>query len=315
MSNPSDTVELSVIIPCYASGPWLADCVARIESTLSQQESVYEILLVNDASPDDTWATICQLAKEHESVRGLNLQFNCGQFRATLCGLSEARGAILVTMDDDLQHPPESLPELLAPLANDSELDCVLARFPSKKHSMLRNLGSRVVQAMNRRLYGAPANLTLSGFRAMRRGMAEAVCAHQTSNPVLGPLLLKSGRKFANVDVPHAERIAGQSGYGITKLIRITLANVLSASTLPLRLVSYLGIAASSMSLLLALSYLTRFMLFGRGVKGFTTQVLLMNFYGGLTLFAIGLVGEYLIRVIDEVRRPPRYYVRDRIEK
>jgi hypothetical protein len=80
-------------------------------------------------------------------------------------------------------------------------------------------------------------------------------------------------------------------------------------------LVSYLGIAASSMSLLLALSYLTRFMLFGRGVKGFTTQVLLMNFYGGLTLFAIGLVGEYLIRVIDEVRRPPRYYVRDRIEK
>lgn len=312
----STDCRYSVIIPCYRSSRSLRELISRLDMVLRQEapQLDYEILLVHDASPDDTWKVIQELASQFPRVRGLDLLYNVGQYRATLCGLSEARGGLLITLDDDLQHPPEELPKLLRGLEQHPEWDCVMGRFPRKRHSGWRNLGSRLMRWLNVQLLGAPPEITPSSFRVLRRVLAEALCGHGTAHPILSPLIFRTTRRIANIDVEHHERPHGTSNYRFWHLIRILLDNVFTASTLPLRLMSCLGFVASMGSLLLAGYYLARYFAWRTEVKGFTTQVLLIIFFGGLTLFAIGLVGEYLSRLMDEVRRPPRYWIRERTE-
>jgi polyisoprenyl-phosphate glycosyltransferase len=306
----------SVVIPCYRSGRSLPELVNRLDLVLRQEapELDYEILLVHDASPDETWGVIRELAEKFPRVRGLDLLYNVGQYRATLCGLAEARGEWLITLDDDLQHPPEELPKLFRGLEQHPEWDCVMGRFPRKRHSGWRNLGSRLMRWLNVQLLGAPPEITPSSFRVFRRVVAEALCGHGTSKPILSPLIFRTTRRIGNIDVEHHERRHGTSNYRLWQLVRILLDNVFTASTLPLRVMSGLGFFASMASVLLAGYYLLRYFAWRTEVKGFTTQVLLIIFFGGLTLFAIGLVGEYLSRVMDEVRRPPRYWIRERTE-
>jgi dolichol-phosphate mannosyltransferase/undecaprenyl-phosphate 4-deoxy-4-formamido-L-arabinose transferase len=305
--------QYSIVIPCYRSGKWLDELVSRISAAMSASGSAFEILLVNDASPDDTWQVICDLARRYTSVRGLDLQFNVGQYRATLCGLQHAQGRFLITMDDDLQHPPEELPRLISALAEHPEWDCVMGRYHTKRHGLLRNAGSRLMRSLNVWLYDAPRHITPSSFRIMTRQLAQALCQHETVRPILSPLIFRTTHRLGNVDIQHAPRSYGRSGYRLSRLLSILADSFLSATTLPLRLVSGLGLVAASGSVALGLYYLIRYFTHRTRVQGFTTQVLLIIFFGGLTLFAIGLVGEYLSRVIDEVRRPPRYVVRQSV--
>lgn len=306
--------DYSIIIPCYRSGPWLEELVRRIGQTMSPAGHSFELLLVNDASPDDTWTVIERLACEFPFVRGFDLQFNTGQYRATICGLEHAVGEFIVTMDDDLQHQPEDIPTLINALKQSPQLDCVMAKFPRKHQNWLRNLGSGFASWLFSILYGKPRNVFPSSFRVLRRGLAEAMYRHQTVNPAISPLLYRSTTRIGNVTIDHHPRESGRSGYTLFALIRIVVNNYFSASTAPLRLVSILGFCSAIGSIALGCYYLNKYLSNGIGVAGFTTLVLLLVFFGGLTLFAIGLVGEYLIRIMDEVRRPPRYSIRSTVE-
>ena len=271
----------------------------------------FEVILVNDASPDDeTWEAIRELVLAYPFVRGFDLLFNSGQFRATICGFEHAEGDLIVTMDDDLQHPPEELPRLLEALRTQPAVDCVMGAYREKKHSIIRNFGSHLMARLNEILYNKPKGLRTSSFRAMRRQVAEAICAHGTSKPILGPLLLRSTRRIVNVDVEHHARSVGRSGYNLRRMIRVTLDNLISGSTLPLKVVSLFGLVAATASTFLGVFYLVQYLSGSIRVPGFATQVLLISFFGGMSLFSIGLVGEYLIRIIHEVGRPPRYFVR-----
>jgi dolichol-phosphate mannosyltransferase/undecaprenyl-phosphate 4-deoxy-4-formamido-L-arabinose transferase len=240
----------------------------------------------------------------------LDLQFNVGQYRATLCGLEHAAGDYMITMDDDLQHPPEEVPRLIDALLARPDLDCVMGRYHSKQHGPLRNLGSRLMRWLNVKLFGAPRDVTPSSFRIMRRSLAEALGKFGTVRPILSPLIFRATKRIANVDVRHEPRRRGRSGYGIARLTGIVIDNVLSATTLPLRLVSGVGLASATVSFAIGAYHLVRYFTHRTQVRGFTTLVLLISFFGGMTLVAVGLLGEYLSRVIDEVRRPPRYVVR-----
>jgi glycosyltransferase involved in cell wall biosynthesis len=304
-------VAYSVIIPCYRSGPWLEALVDRVVSVMDAQGAPFEILLINDASPDDTWAAIERIAGRNPCVRGIDLLFNAGQFRAIICGLEHARGQFVITMDDDGQHPPEEIPVLIKALRSRPDLDCVFGAYRQKQHGPIRNLGTLLREHLHEWLYGKPRNLQTTSFRILRREVAMAVCAHRTARPVIGPLILKSTRRIADVEVEHRPREAGASGYRLAHLLRIYVDNVIGASTLPLKCISTLGMLFATVSLVFGIIYLAGYLTGRILVPGFTTLVLLINFFGGMTLLSIGLLGEYVIRIISEVTRPPRYIIRN----
>ena len=307
---------LSIIVPCYRSSDWLADLSEQIKNVMQAQGWSYELILVNDCSPDGTWKTIQSIVSTVPSVRGINLAFNTGQFRATFCGLQQAAGQIIVTMDDDLQQPPEEIPALVNALEASPECDAVFARYRGKKHGLLRNLGSTVMNTLFRLSYGKPKEIRSTTFLALRPALVKSICKYSTVNPNINPLIFQTTQRLRSVNVRHQNRQRGRSGYGLIKLFRLMTDNVLSVSTLPLKLVTSIGVLAALGSVVLALYYLIRYWL-GDGIKentGFMTQVLLINFFGGLTLLSVGLLGEYVIRIMDEVRGRPRFLIKETTE-
>lgn len=312
MVNDVETqIDVSIVVPCYRSEQCLAELVERTMATLDATGFSYEILLVNDASPDNTWATISELCEKHTCVRGIDLLFNTGQYRATFCGLVRSHGNIVVTIDDDLQHPPESIQDVLTFMNDNSDTDCLIGAYEGKKHGLMRNLGTAIMERLFQWLYKKPPGLRVTSYRAMRRTLVDAISSYGTANPNINPLIFHCTHRIQNLGVPHHPRTHGRSGYGFFRLVRLMMDNVLSVSTLPLKCVSAIGFVSALSSLILGIVYLLK-AIFGQfNVPGFATTVLLVIFFGGLILFSIGLLGEYMIRIMEEVRGRPRYYIRN----
>ncbi|MDB4534165.1 glycosyltransferase family 2 protein [Vicingaceae bacterium] len=300
----------SIVIPCYCSGDWLHELVERIHSTMRALGESYEVILVNDASPDGTWNKIVEIAKHSPSIRGIDLMFNTGQFRTILCGLQNTKGEYVILLDDDFQTPPEEIPKLIQKMEAEPDLDCVMGEYEKKYHDLLRNMGSIVYRFTVSKLYSMPMSLKLTSFVLMKRKLAEGLCQHGTVSPVIGVLIFRTTSRIANTVVEHKPRVAGKSGYRLSRLVSIVLDNIFGASILPLRIVTLLGLSAATASIALSIYYFVKYFSGGIGAPGFMTQVILTIFFGGMTLFSIGMVGEYLIRIIDEVRKPPRYVIR-----
>ncbi len=242
-------VKYSIVIPVYNSGAWLPELVERVGRVMDRIGQPFELILINDASPDVvTWPAIEKVAARHPWVRGVDLFFNTGQFRATLCGLSEARGEFVVTMDDDLQHPPEEIPKLIEAIEKEPRTDCVFGRYEQKKHSGFRNVGTRLMSSLLWLLYEKPTGLEITSFRVMSRKLVDGILSCRTAHPQLGPMILRLTKNASNVKVCHEQRSFGRSGYQIGKLLAETLRSVINASTFSLRLVSLLGMVLSGSS-------------------------------------------------------------------
>lgn len=306
-------IQFSIIVPCYNSTATLDDLASRVASAMSPEFDPWELLLVNDGSSDATWECIERLSQQHAQVRGFDLMTNVGQFNALVCGIENCRGRFIITMDDDLQHPPEEIPKLIRELESHPELDCVIGRYEVKHHSGLQNAGSWLMARMNEFLHDKPRDLVLSSFRIMRRQLAEAICAHNTARPIPGPVLLQNTRRLGNVLVEHNARSSGKTNYSLLRRIRILTDNFIASTTLPLRFIALCGILAVTISAMMSIYYLIRYFTGQVGVAGFTTLVLLISFFGGLTLLAVGLIGEYLRRIIIELTPRQRYVVRESI--
>jgi len=314
-ASPPGRPEISIVVPCYRSGAWLETLVDRVRATLSPLGRTHELILVNDASPDDvTWLAIRKLAEANPEVVGIDLMGNVGQFRALLCGMEAARGDLVVTMDDDLQHPPEEIPRLLEAIDADQGLECVFGSYTVKRHSRLRNLGTRLVARVYESAYRKPGDVELTSFRVLRRSLVAAMLSHRTVKPVIGALILQSTGRIASVPVEHHPRVEGSSGWRPGRLIGAAVDNVVNASTAPLRIVSLAGILIAMFSFFLAAFYFVQGLLAEDGVAGFPTIVVLVIFFGGSILAAVGLLGEYVVRIVTEVTGPPRYVVRERID-
>jgi glycosyltransferase involved in cell wall biosynthesis len=312
MSKPQTAPLVSIVVPCFRSSQWLDQLASEIKQAMAEAEFSYELILVNDCSPDDTWNTIQNIAATDENVRGIDLVFNTGQYRSTICGLLQAQGEIIVTTDDDLQQPPSELPKLIQTLLDNDNTDCVIASFDNKKHNPLRNLGSGIMDMLFRVIYKKPRGIRSTSMRAMRRPLVTAISEYSTINPNINPLIFQTTNRIMSIPVEHQQRVAGNSGYGILRLITLMIDNVVSVSTLPLKCISMIGFLAALASFVLGTYYVLQYF-FTENIKsdtGFMTQVLLIIFFGGTTLFAIGLLGEYIIRIMEEVRGRPRFVIR-----
>jgi len=310
--------KYSIVIPVYGSGKWLDELVERIGRVMCEMGNPFEIILVNDASPDHvTWPAIVSSAKRHVWVQGIDLLYNVGQFRASLCGMEQIHdGDYVITMDDDLQHLPEEIPKLIRAMEEHPHMQCIIGTFGSKqRQSLFRNLGSRLVGVLLQRIYGKPRDLQTTGFRIMHRQLVQAVTAHRAVNPVLPALILQSTQQLMNVEVEHHRRPYGKSGYRLARLVGHTLDIVFNSSTAPLRAISVLGFGIVASSFVLGIAHFVRWRLGLIGEPGFTGIVLLVAFFGGVVLCSLGILGEYVARVVTEVAGPPRYVIREHIGK
>jgi dolichol-phosphate mannosyltransferase/undecaprenyl-phosphate 4-deoxy-4-formamido-L-arabinose transferase len=305
--------DLSVVIPLYRSGDCFAALMQQLTAALDDLKRSYEIILVDDGSPDDTWQVVRRTLPNYPKATAIQLMRNRGQAFATLCGLSHARGRIVVTMDDDLQHRPTEIRKLLAELEGDSGLDCVFGCFAEKKHATYRNFGSLVVGWLLRKTFNLPADLRSSTFRAMRWNLVRAVLEHRTANPAMAVLIFNSTSHVKSIAVEHAQRYAGQSNYTLSKQFRLALDSICNITIFPLRAISITGMGACVVSFLLAFAYLYKYLTGAIGVPGWTTVVILQCLFAGITLLALGIFGEYMVRILREVRGTPRYVEREQI--
>lgn len=306
--------SLTIVVPCFRSGAWTADLVNRIDHATRDLKGRRELILVDDASPDSvTWPALEEAAQDRGWVRAMRLQFNVGQFRATLAGMEHATGDWVATLDDDLQTPPEEIPKLLRAAAENPEMDVIIGAYARKRHSLLRNVGSRIVSSLYKRFYGKPEDFQTTSFRLIRRSVAQVLCSYDTRRPQLGALILQSTQPQhrMNVEVDHHDRVHGESGYTWGGLIELGLDNVFQASLAPLRVMTVAGFGVALGSFVLSLFYLGRWALGYIQEPGFATLVLLLTFIAGTMLLSIGIVGEYVQRVVAEVTGQPRHVIRE----
>lgn len=300
---------VSVVIPVYDS-PALDELVARIDAVFTARPGDrYEVVFVDDRSPDPAvWAALERLAVPGGPVRALQLTRNFGQHAATLCGLRAARGDVVVTMDDDLQHDPADLPRLLAHAAH----DVVIGELRAKRHGPLTRLTSRVKGWFDRLLIGKPPGLQLSAYRVLSRTVVDGVLAMRVTRPFLPALLFHVTRDVVGVPVDHHPRRGGRSGYTFARRLRLFTDLVIDNSSLVLRLVGYVGLAAAGASGPAAVLVVYRKLVHGIPVAGWASLFAGLLLFGGLTLFGLGVVGEYLIRIVERSERRPAYVVRHR---
>lgn len=309
--RPHDSApELSVVIPCYGTAQVLPELLDRLDAALVALAVSYEIILVDDCAGDGLGAVVEQQIPAHPHVRYIELMFNTGQFRALMCGLAHARGRHVVTMDDDLQHPPEEIGKLYRHLRDSPHLDAVFGAYGEKQHAAARNLGSLLIRTVNTWIFHKPPHLVMSSYRCLTRPLVDTLLANHTRYPVIGPLILSSTRRIENITVRHDPRKHGRSGYSLLRLVRTTLDNILNFSSLPLQLISIIGVGVSLISFLLGAVYFILHLVDESSVPGWTSLFLLINVYAGLGLLSVGIVGEYLIRILGESRGQPSYVVR-----
>lgn len=300
------------MIPCYQSAGWLPDLVSEIAVALGDRLPESELILVDDASPDgETWKAVESIARTHAFVRGLRLQFNVGQYRALMAGLEASRGDWVVTMDDDFQTPPSELPKFFAAAIAHPEMDAIIARYTARQHSRFRNLGSRLFARVQERVYDRPSDLETTSYRILSRTLVDTLVASRSVDPVFPSIILTHTRRLMNIDVEHQARSHGGSGYSVGRLVGIVLAQVFDGSAIPLRAVSLLGLAVSAASVAFGVY---SFVAWVRGTiqePGFTTIVLLLTFLSGTILLSLGVMGEYVMRLVVQLSGTPRYVVRE----
>ena len=298
---------LTVVIPAYRSAPALGEILDRLRSALAGID--YEVVIVNDASPDDTWQTLEGLAPDHPELVAVDLLANRGQALATLCGVAHARGDLVATMDDDLQHPPEELPHLLEALAANPHWDAVVGTWP-RDHGLIRAAGSWLFGLIDRIAHGTPKGFRHTAFRVIRRPLADALLAHESRTPLFGPLLTQLSDEVHNVPVAHHPRPYGSSTLSLRAAARQVTDNLIHGSTLPLRLLSRIGVLCAVVATVLGAIFFGRWLAGADTPPGWASVFLATVFFGGVSLFGLGLLGEYVGLIIQEVRRPPRWSVR-----
>jgi len=299
---------LSVVIPVYGSERALPELVERLRSTLSELTQTYELVLVNDCSPDGSWETISALAKQHSWIRPINLMRNYGQHNALLCGIRDAQYGVIVTMDDDLQHPPEEIPKLLRVLA--SGYDVVYGTPEQEQHGLGRDVASVITKIALQNAMGAGIARSVSAFRIFRSEVAKAFAHYEGSFVSIDVLLTWGTNRFAAIPVRHDPRRQGTSGYTVRMLITHAINMMTGFSTVPLQISSLVGFAFTLFGFLVLFYVLIRYFGHGDPVPGFPFLASIIALFSGAQLFALGIIGEYLARMHFRTMQKPPYVVR-----
>ena len=299
-------VDISVVIPVYKSQDCLDELAKRLTDVLENLGKTYEIVLVNDCSPDDSWKKIVELCGIYDKIKGINLRRNFGQDCAIMAGLNNSSGRYVIIMDDDLQHDPADIPTLIDGL---NDYDVCYALFRSKKQSWFKNFGSWFNGKVAEIVIKKPKEIYLSPFKVVKREVIDEVIKYDGPYPYIDGLIFRTTRKINQVEVEHHERYAGRGNYNLIKSIRVWMRLATNFSIFPLRAASILGFISSIFGFLSALYLIILYLTGKRGPLGWASLIITVLFMGGIQLIAVGTVGEYLGRLFIFYNKEPQFII------
>jgi dolichol-phosphate mannosyltransferase/undecaprenyl-phosphate 4-deoxy-4-formamido-L-arabinose transferase len=306
------TPDISIIIPVYNSDQSLHELTERCKTVLDPLCICYELIFVDDGSSNpESWPTLEKIAsQEKQRVSVVQLSTNFGQQAATLCGLGMAKGRYAITMDDDLQHAPEDIPQLWAKRAH----DIVIGTIEHKHHAGWRNLCSKFKGYFDYKLVGKPKHITLSPYRMISRLVIDGILAQTSIYPFIPAMMFSVSSDVINVPVNHAPRKYGASTYTLRKMIGMFANLMINNSSYLLHLIGRVGLAAFCLTGAMGIYILFRKLIWDISATGWTSLFLAIAFLGGLNLLAVSVIGEYLVRIIRTIENKPRFCIRQRLE-
>lgn len=303
--------EISVVVPVYRSATTLRQLVDSLLPVLDAMEKPYEIIFVDDGSPDESWNVLSELQAKHpEKISAIQLMRNFGQHNALMCGFRHARGRFVITMDDDLQHPPREIPKLIKAM-QEGDYDVVYGRYSEKKHEKWRNFGSRTLNAFFCFVFDLKIQIT--SFRVIRKEAIDCILSYNLNFTVVDGLLAWNTRRIGSTLVEHEPRHEGRSGYSFLRLLGLALNLFTNFSLLPLQVVSMLGVVSAATGLLIGLYYFICFLVGRIDVPGYASTIVAIFMLGGCQLLSLGIMGEYLGRLHLNVNRKPQYAERQQL--
>jgi glycosyltransferase involved in cell wall biosynthesis len=309
-----NSCKFSIVIPCYKSESVLVELVNRIKKTFSDSRisaKSYEIIFVCDNSPDDTWITIRKLSVIHKQVRGLLLRLNVGQHNALMAGFKVAKGTVIITMDDDLQHSPSDMLLLISEIEKGA--DVVYANFNNRNHAFWKVIGSKFNNLVAGYLMDKPNNLYLSPYRAIKASIIIDILKYTGPYVYIDGLILTATRNIKSVTVNHYDRFSGSSSYGLRKSISLWLKMATNFSIAPLRLTSLIGIFFSFLGFMLAFLLIIQKFTWNLMPIGWSSLIVTILIVGGFQLLALGMIGEYLGRVLLTINSKPQYIISESV--
>jgi len=301
--------KLSIVVPVYRSATILPQLVTQIHAEMRAEglDGRFELLLVNDCSPDGSWQVIRALAEEQPFVKGISLRRNAGQHNAIMAGLHHARGEYIVLMDDDLQHPPSAIADILRALT--SGYDVCYTNYLNRQHAAWKKLGSQFNDWMATLLLGKPKGLYLSSFKGMHREIAQEVIRYDGPYTYIDGLILDVTRSITTVDIEHQERYEGKSNYTLGKLLSLWMKMATSFSVFPLRFATYAGFALAALSLVMIVVVIGQKLLYPELPRGWASLIATILFIGGIQTLCIGMIGEYLGRAYLKLNHKPQFVI------
>ena len=304
------THSVAIVVPVYGRGENLRELASRTDNAFKNANlDQPTIIFIDDCGSSVSWNTITKLAKSRSKTKAILLSKNFGQHNALMCGLHETQEDIVVTIDDDLQQEPESVPVLINHLL-ENDLDLVYGNYGTKKHALGRNLGSTAVNAFYRFIFKLPTNVT--SFRAIRQHLVQNVLSHRSGFVYLDGLFAWNSNRIGGIEIPHHARSTGRSGYTISKLIGLALNVFTNFSLIPLQAVSFLGIASFIVGSLLGGWYLLAALTSSISVPGYASTIVAVLVLGGLQMLSLGIIGEYLGRLHINANGKPQFAIRER---
>lgn len=307
--------KISFVIPCYRSEKTVGHVVDEIRETMAAlyetKGYTYEIVLVNDSSPDNTMGTIRTLCEQDSKIKGIGFARNFGQHAALMAGLRASEGDYVVCLDDDGQTPADEVDKLLSKL--EEGYDAVYASYGHKQHSAFRNLGSKVNELMTRVMLDKPAELYISSYFAVKRFIVEDMIRYENSYPYVIGLVLRATKNIVNVPVNHREREEGTSGYTIKKLLGLWFNGFTAFSVKPLRLATCMGAFSAFAGFAYGIYTIIKKLVNPAVPMGFSSMMAALVFFGGMIMILLGMIGEYIGRIYISLNNSPQYVIRERV--
>ena len=302
--------KVSFVIPCYRSEATLGHVIDEIRSTMEKlTEYCYEVVLVNDCSPDGTLQVIRDLCEKYENITGISLARNFGQHAALMAGFRHVTGDIVICLDDDGQTPAEEAGKFLAEI--EAGKDVVYAKYSNKQHTAFRNFGSKVNEIMTRFMLGKPKELYISSYFAARRFVIDEVVRYENSYPYVIGLVLRSTKNIGNVEVTHRQREVGHSGYTMKALLGLWFNGFTAFSIQPLRFATLVGVLCAASGFLYGIYTIIKRLLNPAVPVGFSSLMSMLVFIGGMIMLMLGLIGEYVGRIYISLNNSPQYVIRE----
>ncbi|MCQ2517847.1 MAG: glycosyltransferase family 2 protein [Lachnospiraceae bacterium] len=308
-----DKQKVSFVIPCYRSEKTLGAVIEEIKTTMATLDKyTFEIILVNDSSPDGTMDTIRSLCEANDFITGIGLAKNFGQHAALMAGMRHSDGDIVVCLDDDGQTPADEVGKLLDKL--EEGFDVCYASYGKKQHSGFRNFGSKVNELMTRIMLGKPKELYISSYFAVKRFIVNDMLRYEQSYAYVIGLVLRATKNITNVEVKHRARTEGSSGYTLKKLFGLWFNGFTAFSIKPLRIATVVGCICAGGGFLYGIYTIIKKLVLVDVQAGFSALMAVLVFIGGMLMLMLGLIGEYIGRIYICMNASPQYVIRELIE-